>query len=151
MLFLATAPSVKQFVCGCSVYDLNFDKSLYAEFPSPYHITSALGHCSALWPDFQSTDIHLCPSNVFLTADLTVLLLLKNFQCLLVALRTKTFAWPLTHLPLCFMCTGGLTRLDIFFFLPRAFVYPSCLLDHSHPALHLNPLAEISLVLRGLP
>lgn len=99
----------------------------------------------------SSPQIYMCPSNVFPTADLIMLLLLKNFQGLPLALRTKTFAWPLTHLPLCFMHTGGLTRLDIFFFLLRAFVHLSGLLEHSHLALHLNPLTQISLALRGLP
>lgn len=134
-------PHHKQCACGCSMFDLNFDKSLYAEFPSPHYITSASDHYSALQPGFQST-------NTFV--PLECIPHSRSHQVILTAHRTKTLAWPLTYLPLCFMHTRGFIGLDLF----SSYLGLLCIhlaLWITPPCSYSNPLARISPVLRGLP
>lgn len=54
--------------------------------------------------------------------------------------RTKTFTWPLAHLPLCFVHAGGLLKRDVFFSYP-GLCLPACLLELPHPVLHLHSSA----------
>lgn len=107
MLFLATATSVKQFAGRCSVFDLNFDKFLYAE---TLGLTLSPPVLITLGPSgLVSSSPHYAPQIYSPQWIWSCYSYLKT-SSVFPFLKTNTFGW----LSICFTYTGGLLKLDSF-------------------------------------